>query len=173
MPDGLTHMLAGYVGVRLWLQEGRLALFLAGSLLPDILLRGGRLLFVGYAQHDFLELYMKPLHTPFTILFFCLALSQFFYSEIRKEAFLLLYAGCLGHFFLDFLQRTIEGFCLHVGSIGGYHWFFPFSWFDVQFGLFWAEDAPYALTILIPMAGWMYYYGLRRKMNGNHNKPNK
>jgi hypothetical protein len=173
MPDGLTHMLAGYMGVRRWLQGGRLTLFLVGSLLPDILFRGGRLLFVGHAQHDFLELYLTPLHTPFTALFVCLALAQFFYSEIRKAAFVLLYVGCLGHFLLDFLQRTIEGVGLHVGTIGGYHWLFPLSWLDFQFGLFWAEDAPYALIILIPITGWMYYNGLRRKMRENQSKCNK
>lgn len=173
MPDGLTHVMAGYIGVHKWITKGRLTLFLVGSLLPDILLRGGRLLFVGHARHDFLELYLTPLHTPFTALFICLALAQFFYSKIRKAAFVFLYAGCLGHFLLDFLQRTIEGVGLHAGTIGGYHWFFPLSWLDFQFGLFWAEDAPYALIVLIPITGWMYYNDVRRKMSGNQNKCNK
>lgn len=152
MPDGLTHVLAGYIGLHRWQGGGRLTLFLVGSLLPDVLLRGGRLFFVGHSQRDFLELYLVPLHTPVTSLLICLALAQLFHSHIRKASFVLLYGGCLAHFLLDFFQCTINGFGLKIQSIGGYHWFFPISWFDVQFGLFWAEDALYALILLIPIA---------------------
>ena len=151
MPDGLTHIAAAYIGVHRCLTKGRLTLFLVGSLLPDIFLRGGRVLFVGHPMHDFFELYLTPVHTPFTSLFICLALAQFFHSKVRKTAFILLYTGCLGHFFLDFLQRTIEGPGLSIRTIGGYHWLFPFSWLDLQFGLFWSEEAPYTLIVLLPI----------------------
>jgi hypothetical protein len=83
--------------------------------------------------------------------FVCLAICQLFHTKIRKTAFLLLYAGCFSHFILDFFQRTIGGPGLSVRAIGGYHWFYPFSWFDVQFGIFWAENTPYALLVLMPM----------------------
>ena len=155
MPDGLIHITATYLGVCRYLTKGQLAIFFIGSLLPDILLRGGRLLFVGHPQHDFLELYLTPLHTPFSSIFVCLALAQFFHSQIRKMAFVLLYTGCLGHFVLDFLQRTIEGPGLSTRTIGGYHWLFPFSWLDAQFGLFWAENATYALIVLLPAVIWL------------------
>jgi hypothetical protein len=131
-----------------------------------ILFRGGRLLFLGHARHDFLELYLTPLHTPFTALLVCLALAQFFCSQIRKTAFMLLYSGCLSHFLLDFLQRTIEGAGLHSGTIGGYHWLFPLSWLDYQFGLFRAEQAPYALLFLIPISVGFFVKAQRESMKG-------
>jgi len=156
MPDGLTHVMVGYISVNRQFQKGWLTLFLFGSLLPDLLLRGGRLFFTGHLQRDFFELYLVPLHTPFTSLFICLALSQLFHSSIRKKSFIILYSGCLLHFFLDFFQCTIDGFGLKVQSLGGYHWLFPISWFDLQFGIFWPEDAPYSLIILTPIAIWVY-----------------
>jgi len=173
MPDGLTHLITGYIGCQHWLRGGRLTLFLLGCLLPDILLRGGRLLFVAHPQKDLLELYLTPLHTPIACLFVCLAIAQFFSSKINKEAFILLYVGCFVHFIMDLLQCTIGGCGFTVERLDGYHWLYPFSWLDFQFGLFWAEDAPYALLILIPITGWMYYNGLRRKMSGNQSKRNK
>jgi hypothetical protein len=110
------------------------------------------------------------LHTPITCLFVCLAIAQFFSSNIKKKALFLLYLGCVVHFVMDFLQCTIVGYGFTVERLDGYHWLYPFSWLDFQFGLFWAEDAPYALLILIPIIGSMYYNGLRRKMSGNQSK---
>lgn len=159
MPDGLTHVLAGYIGVQCWLKGGRLTLFLIGSLLPDMLLRGGRLFFVTHHYRDFLELYLTPLHTPITSLFLCLAIAQLFHSKIRKTTFTLLFAGCLAHFMLDLLQCTIFGFGFTVEPIDGYCWFYPISWFDFQFGLFWTENAPYALILLLPMSIFTYFRG--------------
>jgi len=163
MPDGLTHVAAAYLGAHNYLTKGRLTLFLAGSLLPDILLRGGRLLFVGRSDHNFLELYLTPLHSPFAALFICFAIAQLFHSQIRKSAFLLLYAGFLSHFILDFLQRTIEGTGLTLRIIGGYHWLFPFSWIDGQFGLMWAEDTPYILIVLLPIVSWLWLRQRKQK----------
>lgn len=155
MPDGLTHIAAAYLGVHRFLTKESLILFLVGTLLPDICLRAGRLMFMGHPEHDFLELYLTPLHTPFTSFFVCLALAQFFHAQIRKRALLFLYLGGLWHFFLDFLQRTIEGPGLSTKTIGGYHWLFPFSWLDAQFGIFWAESTPYALIVLLPAMIWI------------------
>jgi hypothetical protein len=124
--------------------------------MPDLFIRGGRLLFVWNPHRDWVELYLTPLHTPLAVLFLCVAFSQFFQAGIRKTVMVYLYAGCLCHFFLDFLQRSIEGGGLTEVRIGGYHWFFPFSWYDAQLGLFWPEDAPYALIILVPLSLWLW-----------------
>jgi hypothetical protein len=132
-----------------------MSLFLLGSLLPDILLRGGRLFFLGSPHRDFVELYLAPLHTPFATALVCLAIAQFFHSEVRLKSFVLLYSGCLTHFILDLFQRTIVGFGFTAEPLDGYHWLYPFSWFDFQIGLFWAEDAPYALLLLVPLAAWI------------------
>lgn len=162
MPDGLTHILAGYIALNR-LNRVRLTLFLVGSLLPDIVLRGGRLFFVNHPLRDWFELYLAPFHTPIGGLFVCLAISQFFHHTIRKNAFLWLCTGCLAHFALDFLQRGIEGFGLKTVLIGGYYWLFPFSWYDFQLGLIWPEQTPYLLFLLVPLAVWIFY---KRKNRG-------
>lgn len=154
MPDGLTHVLLGYVGVRRWIKGRRLTIFLLGCLMPDILLRGGRLLFLGNIQRDFLELYLTPLHIPITLVFICLALAQLFHSQIRRTAFKLLFGGCLAHFVADLLQRTINGYGFTLERLDGYHWLYPFSWFDFQVGLYWTEEASYASIFLIPLSLW-------------------
>lgn len=158
MPDGLTHIAGGYIFGKSWLKHGQLSLFLLGCLIPDILLRGGRLLFAWSPEKDFLELYLAPLHTPVTGIFVCLALAQIFHAEIRKRAFLLLYAGCFCHFILDLFQRTINGFGFSVEPLDGYHWLFPLTWFDFQLGIFWPEDSSYGLLFLIPAAMFLFYY---------------
>ncbi|MDY6855179.1 MAG: hypothetical protein SWO11_10825 [Thermodesulfobacteriota bacterium] len=152
MPDGLTHLFAGYVGSQHWLKGGRLTLFLIGCLLPDIIARGSRLFFIWHAHIDFLDLYIVALHIPFTCLFICMAIVQLFNSHLQREAFLLLYAGCIVHFVLDFFQRTISGFGFTVELLNGYHWLYPFSWYDFQFGLFWPKDAIFALILLLPLS---------------------
>ena len=152
MPDGLTHLISGYIFGFRWLERGRLALFLLGCLIPDILLRGGRLFFIGSLHRDFFELYLSPLHTPITGIFICLAITQFFQTKLQKGVFLITYSGCLCHFILDLLQCTINGYGFSVEPIDGYHWLFPLSWFDFQLGIFWPESAPYGLFILIPTA---------------------
>ncbi|MFC1822282.1 hypothetical protein ACFL9T_06210 [Thermodesulfobacteriota bacterium] len=163
MPDGLTHLLTGYIFLQKWLKPGPLFLFLTGGLMPDILLRGGRVLFLGHPQEDFFEMYLAPLHTPMGSLFVCIAIAQFFQSKIRRKVFSLLYLGCFAHFILDFFQRTIAGIGYRTEVMDNYHWLYPISWYDFQFGLFWPENAPYALIALVPIAGWIFMKKLKSR----------
>lgn len=163
MPDGLTHLLSGHLVLFRRSGSGPLALFLLGTIMPDLFIRGGRLFFLWHPHRDWVELYLTPLHTPLALLLLCLAFSQFFQARLRKTALLSLYAGCMLHFFLDFLQRGIEGLGLTKVGMGGYHWFFPLSWYDVQLGIFWPEDAPYALIILIPLSLWLWISRTRER----------
>jgi len=156
MPDCLSHLLIAYVSSRSLLRSASMPLFLVGSLLPDVLLRGGRLFFCQNLRRDFLELYLAPLHTPFVIAFVCLAIAQLFHREIRKRSFVLLYSGCLNHFILDLFQRSINGLGFTREPVEGYRWLYPFSWFDFQIGLFWAEDASYSLLVLLPLGIWFW-----------------
>ena len=162
MPDGLTHMLAAYPGGRRYLSGFGLALFLLGSLLPDLLIRGGRLLFSAPSLYDWAELYLVPLHTPVGALLTCVALAQLFHESVRKSAFLCLYGGCWSHFVLDFFQRAIEGFGFTRLKVPSYSWLYPFSGADFQLGLFWAEDAPWALLVLVPLSLRIWYGGRKR-----------
>jgi hypothetical protein len=130
-------------------------MFLLGCLLPDIFLRGGKLLLHRSEQLDYLELYLTPLHTPLTVLVLCVGLAQFFRNRERKMAFYALYTGCLFHFILDFFQRTISGVGFTPVLYGGYQWLYPLSWWDAQVGLYWPEHTPLALAALIPWAGWI------------------
>lgn len=161
MPDGLTHILAGYIALNR-LNRTRLTLFLAGSLIPDLFLRGSRVFYTTHPNRDWFELSLAPFHTPLGGLFVCLAISQFFHHTIRKSAFLWLCYGCIGHFALDFLQRGIEGVGLKRVVVGGYHWLFPVSWYDFQLGLIWPEQTPYLLFLLVPLAGWIWYLKTKR-----------
>lgn len=166
MPDGLTHIAVGYIGALRWLKGGPLALFLLGSIIPDILLRGGRLLFLFHPQRDFIELYLTPLHTPIGCVFICLALAQVFHCRIRRAVFMILFSGCLAHLLLDMLQLTIKGFGPTVQIIDGYHWLYPISWFDFQVGIFWAGQAPYALLFLVPISVGFFVKGRRVSIRG-------
>jgi hypothetical protein len=163
MPDGLTHIISGYVCSERWLKEGRLALFLLGGLIPDLLLRGGRLLFICSTNKDFFELYLTPLHTPITSLFICLAIAQFFHPKIQKQVFALVFSGCVLHFIMDLFQLTINGYGFSIEPLDGYNWFFPLTWFDFQLGFFWPEETPYSLIILFPAAFFLFLYRKNRK----------
>ncbi len=132
MPGLATHVLAAYLvrgaaGIR------PLALFLLGTMLPDILSRP--LFFVIPGLYWF----TKPFHSVFVAVLVCLLFSYFFPEEGRRQAFKILLAGALLHLFLDLLQISIYP---------GYRWFFPFSAYSFSLGLFWPEEALLALPFL-------------------------
>ncbi|MBF0227171.1 MAG: hypothetical protein HQK76_17130 [Desulfobacterales bacterium] len=155
MPDGLTHILVDYIILHKRIKGVRLALIFAGCLIPDILLRGGRLFLIGSPNSDFNELFLTPLHTPIICLLICISISQLFHDNIRKISFLYIYLGCLTHFMLDFFQRTIEVSGFRIPRYGCYNWFFPFT-FDIQCGIFWPENTPFGLIIIVPIALIIY-----------------
>ena len=136
MPDGLTHIIVSYIGGKRWIKGYKMTLFLSGSLMPDLFLRGGRLFLIGNQDKDFLELFLVPLHTPFVGALLCYAIALLFESKIRKTVFVMLFSGCLTHFILDLMQRTINGFGLSIETLDGYSWLYPFTWFDFQIGIF-------------------------------------
>lgn len=171
MPDGLTHLVAGCIGTERWFKGYRMTLFLTGSLLPDIFLRGGRLFFVGQLDRDFKELYLVPLHTPLTCMILCGVMALCFDAQIRKSAFTLLFSGCLAHFLLDLMQKTIQGFGMTLEPLDGYRWLYPISWFDFQIGVFWAEDTPYALIVLCPIGICLWLINRRKAKKTVLKKP--
>lgn len=159
MPDGLTHALAAYLAVGRYAKGAKLALFLVGTLLPDILLRGGRLFLTAAPNRDQAELFLVPFHSPIPVAILYLGLAQLFRHGLRQTVFLWLYLGCLLHFLLDMMQRTINGAGFTFEAIDGYQWLYPISWFDFQVGLLWPEDFPWVLVIIIPLAIWQWRKG--------------
>jgi hypothetical protein len=110
-----------------------------------------------------MELYLTPLHTPIGTIFVCLALVQLFHRAFRMDAFKWLYGGCLGHFALDLLQATINGYGPTLEPLDGYHWLYPLSWFDFQIGVFWTEDTPWSLILLVPLSIWACFGSLAHR----------
>lgn len=140
MPDIATHVLAAYLfkkasGIN------PLALFLLGTMLPDILSRPLYMLFPG------LFWAVRPFHSIFVIALVCLLISYLFPEAARKSTLKVLFAGAMLHLFLDLLQKTIYG---------GYPWLFPFSTYSPSLGLFWPEDPLFALPFLAAISLAIY-----------------
>ena len=131
MPDLFTHTAVAYFIVRANALEKYRALFYIGTVLPDVLSRPFYILF----PHTFRI--TTAIHTPVFIYLFCLLLAQLF--KDNKTAFIALIGGSALHFILDVFQRHI---------IGGYYWFFPFSWKSFEIGMFWPEDALWSVPFL-------------------------
>lgn len=129
MPDLITHCSVAYLFK--WIFRDKLALFVLGTILPDLLTRG---LFIIFPP---LVTLLQPMHTPFVLIFICYFLCLFFEEGIRKGVFIALLSGSCLHLFLDLFQ-------IHIGK-EEYLWFFPFSWKSYEIGLFWPEAS--VLTI--------------------------
>jgi membrane-bound metal-dependent hydrolase YbcI (DUF457 family) len=147
MPGLATHVLAAYLvknaaGIR------PLALFLLGTILPDILSR------VPFFVIPGLFWAVKALHSVFVIVLACLLLSYLFPERGRRQAFKILLAGALLHIFLDLFQLSIYP---------GYMWFFPFSTYAFNLGLFWPEEPLFALPFLALVSLAVYLRTRRRK----------
>ena len=129
MPDLITHCSVAYLFK--WIFRDKLALFVLGTILPDLLTRGLFLIF------PFLVPFLTPLHTPLVLIFVCYFLCLFFQESIRKGVFVALLSGSYLHLLLDLFQ-------IHIGK-EEYIWFYPFSWKSYEIGLFWPETS--VLTI--------------------------
>ncbi len=150
MPDLLTHYTAAYFLTRSSAFSRFRSLFYLGTILPDIISRPI------YILVPKLAVYTVAMHTPVFLLFLSLFLTEFFQNDIKKNARNYLFMGILLHLALDLLQKHL---------VGGYFWFFPFSWKTFEIGLFWPEAplqfAPvWVLLILLTEA---IYYIRKRK----------
>ena len=134
MPDLVTHISVAYLAQKSFKASKYLAVFFAGTILPDILTRPLYIIFPGAYW------FIYPLHTPFILILVCLLISYFFEEKIRKTIFISLLAGVFLHLFLDFFQEHL---------IGVNYWLFPFSDIDVGVSLFWQDDSPYAVPFLL------------------------
>lgn len=137
MPELVTHTIFAYlIRKRKWTPHF-IIIFLIGAMLPDLVSRPFIILF-GEFQYFF-----SIFHTPIALVLISYLISLFFSDDIKRKVFFILLLGVFTHLFLDLFQISVE--------TGGYGWFFPFSKFDFQIGIFWAEDSLLVLqwTIII------------------------
>lgn len=133
MPDVGTHVVSAYLlGNRL--KAKKLAIFLAGSIVPDLLTRTFYLFVSGQVYY-----YVYPLHTPFGLFFAALLCAQFFRKRLLFFKWFSL--GILFHLFLDLLQKKIYP--------DGYSWLFPFSAQSFHIPLFWPHESLFILPFLL------------------------
>lgn len=128
MPDWLVHLGFAYVMARL-IKIRNLKLFFLGSLLPD--LSRLALYFTDFAHLDQISshLYFMSFHTPFMAALVALVISLF--SENFKKCFFLIFLGAIFHLALDLTQYRIGN---------GVLLFYPFSFRQFYFSLFWSGD---------------------------------
>lgn len=127
MPDLVTHTIFAYIiRKRKWTPHF-LIIFLIGAMLPDLVSRPFTILFDEY-QYLF-----NTFHTPIALILISYLISLFFSDDIKRKVFVILLFGVFTHLFLDLFQINVK--------TEGYGWLFPFSKFDFQIGLFWAEDS--------------------------------
>lgn len=150
MPDLVTHYAVAHLaGRRCW--RPVTAIFLLGTLLPDLLTRP---IYILLPQTYWL---VMPLHTPLGILIVNWMMAILFHPDDRRRIFVALAGGAILHFALDALQRHL---------IAGYFWLWPFSWWTTERGLFWPEDsllvAP-TLAVLVAVLEIALYFKWRTR----------
>jgi len=135
MPDLITHTVAAYIIRKRSISTPDLLLYLFGAMLPDLATRPFMIMFppTRYFFHTF--------HTPVAMMLIIYLISQLFEDSIKYRVMKLLSFGVLTHFFLDFFQASV--------GARGYSWFFPFTYWDLNFGLFWPEDSISVLPIVL------------------------
>jgi len=136
MPDPGTHVLISFWFKRFLFKKNTLLsmpLFLIGGILPDIVSRGGIILF---PQHYYW--FFQTFHTPLSLILQCTFLSFLFEKDIRLSTFVSLIAGITLHLLADSMQS-------HIAE-GAYFWFYPFSNWTTEFGIFHVDFWPYLLA---------------------------
>jgi hypothetical protein len=126
MPDLVTHTTIAYLLSNNARFTRYRAFFYLGTILPDIITRPI------YIIKPELYGYTTGMHTPVYVFVLILLFAELFRKEYSRFVRLYMVSGALLHFFLDALQRHL---------VGGYYWFFPFSFKTYNWGLFWPDSA--------------------------------
>ena len=139
MPDLATHMAVGYLAstARPRLSEAGLALFLFGSILPDLATRPF------YQFFPRLYWLFAPLHTPIGILLLCALLTTLLGTKRRRAGFWALLGGAMLHLGVDSLQDRV---------VDVYGILFPFAWRDLYLPLFWPDTTLVLMPTLVTAA---------------------
>lgn len=133
MPGLAVHVCVNGTAGILFRARRYLWLFILGGVLPDALTRvPGIVLPSAYWL-------VVPLHTPLVLLLVCYVVVFALPAPQRGLSFAWLYGGVVMHLLPDALQK-------HLGS--GYPWLFPFSYSSYSGGLFWPDEAVFALPVV-------------------------
>ncbi len=128
MPDWIVHLGFAYIMARL-IKLKDLKLFFLGSLLPDV--SRIALYFTDFAHLSPISSssYFAAFHTPFMAALVTSVISSF--SKNFKKCFFLIFLGAIFHLVLDLTQYRIGN---------GVLLFYPFSFRQLSFNLFWSGD---------------------------------
>ncbi len=153
LADAVTHLCTGFL-FKAATRGPMVPVFVAGTMLPDLLSRGPAILLTAVHTHvhplpPALLYCWGPLHLPMGILLWCLLLAMLFPESQRRAALANLLGGGALHVVLDLAQR-------HVGL--GYPLLVPFSGRDFELGLIGSEaTVPWAPVVaLCTVALWWF-----------------
>lgn len=144
MPDLITHSVTAYLIRNRRLTMPDLIIYIFGSLLPDLATRPFMIIYPP------LRYYLHTFHTPVAMLLIIYLIGNFFEDSIKYRVMKLMGLGVLTHFFLDLFQASV--------GFRGYSWFFPFTYWDFNFGLFWPEDSVQFIPVFILLFFIDYFY---------------
>ena len=153
MADLVTHVAAGVL-LKAVTSRTHVAVFVAGTMLPDLLSRLPSMICsaarVVIDVPSLLIYGWDPLHTPAGMLLSAYAISLLFVAEQRVGVFWNLLGGMMLHMVIDLLQS-------HLGV--GYPLLFPFSTRAFELGLIGSEaTVPLALPLAL-LAAWVWRRG--------------
>jgi hypothetical protein len=140
VPDLLTHATAGYLISRGLLKDHRIAYFVLGSVIPDVMTRIPGILFqrfIGLPVAHFFDAY----HTPAAFFISAYLICFMFPERERLTAFSCISSGALLHFVFDLLQ---EQFYLPI-----YMPYFPFNFDTIQWPLFHIHASLFIAPVLL------------------------
>lgn len=152
MPDLAVHLLTSYIAnykLRL-----NLFFFLVGAMFPDIL---GRTLVVLFPQSYLIGTVSSLLHSTLLVFLVAYMVVFFFRETRRREYFVALLIGTIGHLSLDATQKHFRA---------AYRWFFPFSFKTFEIPLLWPDQYVLLIPLLILLAVAVWFLGRRRQGAG-------
>ena len=149
MPDLASHALIAYFVSLSFKKRYKVAIFLLGAILPDLLSES---LFY-FIKTDRQRWFSYPTHSPIYLFLLCLVVSLLFEQSKRRKIFVYLFTGSCLHIFLDGLQKHFDS---------NLFWFFPFLWHSFSLGLFWPENILFVMPFLVMALVITLYF--RRKL---------
>ena len=155
MPDLITHAATGQLFGRAFRLDRWIVPLTIGSALPDVMARlpvrimGEMYYRTGWPSSSEWYWLFSVLHLPIGAVLSCYVISMFFEQAIRRQTFLALAAGALGHIALDSAQSHYSG---------GSPLLWPLSWEGYELGWMSPEASlkalPYVVVVSVSVELW-------------------